>query len=324
MNMTTSQRPQTIHIYNDRLLDSVSDETRSLLAPYNLITLEGDDEAFLSALPEIEVLFGYGMPRGHWASAQRLRLIQTPGAGVDSLLPAPDLAEHVLLANASGVHEPHMPEFVLAQLLALAYQIPRTVRRQDNHVWRTSFPTMTLSGKTLCIVGLGVIGQSVARRAKALGMRITGVRRSGEPIEGIDLVVTPDNRHEALTQADAVVVITPLTSETRGLIGEKELAALRPGSLFVDVSRGGVSHTAAVVAALASGQLGGASMDVFEPEPLPGDSPLWDVPNLLITPHSAGMSPGYVDRLVRVLLASIEAMTNGAPLPNAVDRTLGY
>lgn len=314
---------QTIHVYGDRLLSHISDETQARLDRYEIIILK-DDEALAEAIGEIEVLFGYGMSRDHWARADRLRLIQMPGAGVDSLLPAPDLAEEVIVANASGVHEPHMPEFVMAQLLALAYQIPRTVRRQDDRNWRTSFPTMTLEDKTLCIIGLGVIGQSVAKRAKAFGMHVTGVRRNGAATEGIDRVYRSGDRLAALAEAHAVVLLTPLTEETRGLFGAKELAALNQGSLLVDVSRGGVSDIAAVVAALESGQLAGASIDVFEPEPLPKDSSLWGVENLLITPHSAGMSPGYIDRLVMVLLASVRAMNAGELPPNTINRALGY
>lgn len=313
----------TIHVYGRGLLRGLSEQSHTKLESFDIVEL-ADEDAFVAALPGIEILYGHAMPGGHWESATNLKFIQLPGAGVDSLVPAPGLADDVIIANASGVHEPHMPEFVMAQLLALAYQVPRTVRRQDAHEWKTSFPVMSLSGRTMCVVGLGVIGQSVARRARAFGMNVTGVRRSGEALEGIDVVVTPDRCAEALAGADVAVVITPLTSETRGLIGAGELSAMNPGSLLVDVSRGGVSDIDAVVSCLESGQLAGASVDVFEPEPLPADSALWDVSNLLVTPHSAGIASNYVESLIKVLFTNVEAFVRGERPPTQVDRSLGY
>ena len=310
-------------MYGDKLLAHVSPEKLAELDQFNLVMLK-DDAEFIEALPDIEILFGFKMSGKHWASATKLKLIQLLGAGADSLLPAMGLDEDVIVSNASGVHEPHMPEFVMAQVLALAYQIPQIVRRQDQHHWRVSIPRMSLAGRTMCVVGLGLIGQSIARRAKAFDMRVAGIRRSGDPVDGIDLVVTPAERLLALSGADVVVVVTPLTSETRGLIGSDELAALAPGALLVDVSRGGVTDIDAVVAALDSGQLGGACMDVFETEPLPEDSPLWDVPNLSVTPHTAGLSSDYLDRLTDVLIASVAALNKGEIPSTAVDHQAGY
>jgi phosphoglycerate dehydrogenase-like enzyme len=283
-----------------------------------------DDIAHLEAeLPEIEVLVVLGPVEIDWAPAERLRLIQVGGAGVDRLLPATGLPDRVVVTNASGSHEPEMPEFVIALLFALAYRIPDYVDQQRRHEWRNRMPR-ALAGSTLCVVGLGTIGQSVASRAAALGMRVTGVRRSGAPVDGVDRVVTMDRRLDALAGADALVVVAPMTDETRGLIGPAELAVLAPGSIMVDVSRGGVSDIDAVVASLGSGHLAAAAIDVFEPEPLPESSPLWDVPNLLVTPHTAGNSPGYVARWAAVLADNLDALDSGAPLTNVVDRRRGY
>lgn len=323
MSATDSPKHRTIHVYGDKLLAHVSPEKLAELDQFELVMLE-DDAQFIEALPNIEILFGFKMTGEHWASATNLKLIQLPGAGADSLLPAIGLAKHVIVSNASGVHEPHMPEFVMAQVLALAYQIPQIVRRQDQHRWRVSIPIMSLAGRTMCVVGLGLIGQSIARRAKAFDMRVTGIRRSGEPVDGVDLVATPAERQRALSDADVVVVVTPLTDDTRGLIGADELAALAPGALLVDVSRGGVTDIDAVVDALDSGQLGAACMDVFEAEPLPGDSPLWDVANLSVSPHTAGLSSDYLDRLIDVLIASVAALNMGEIPATAVDHQAGY
>lgn len=282
-----------------------------------------DDDELLEMLPEIEILFGFRMDVPDWSVAKKLKMIQSTGAGVDWLLPANGLSPDVAVCNAKGAHEPHMPEFALAMLLGLAYRIPTLVDQQRAAKWKITQP-LPLSGRTLCVVGLGTIGQSVARRAAALGMRVVGVRRSGAPIEGVETVVTPADRLQVLEGADAVVVITPLTDETRGLIGEAEFAALNPGALFVDLSRGGVTDTDALVAALESGQLRGAAVDVFEEEPLPSESPLWSVPNLLVTPHVAGNSLDY-QRLIAVQFkANLEALERGETPPLLVDRDLGY
>jgi D-2-hydroxyacid dehydrogenase (NADP+) len=155
-------------------------------------------------------------------------------------------------------------------------------------------------------------------------MRVTGVRRSGQPVEGVDLVVTTAERNRALAGADVVVIVTPLTEETRGLIGAIEVAALAPGALLVDVSRGGVTNIDAVVSALEFGQLGGACIDVFETEPLAEDSALWDVPNLTVSPHTAGLSGDYLDRLIDVLIASVDALNRGEAPTNVVDHQAGY
>lgn len=286
---------QTVHVYPSTAKD--------FLTPI-VTVLDERDVVFLDelepALPDIEALVHLGKAPIDWASADKLKLIQVGGAGVDGLLPATNLADSVIITNASGSHEPEMAEFVLAAMFALAYRIPDYVEQQRTKVWKQRMPR-ALAETTLCVVGLGTIGQAVAARAKALGMTITGVRRSGEPVEGIDRVTTMENRLEAIADADVLVVVAPLTEETRGLIGPAELAALAPRATMIDVSRGGVSDIDAVVEALDSGQLSGAAIDVFEPEPLPSTSPLWEVPNLLLTPHTAGNSRTYVSRWAKTL-----------------------
>ena len=309
---------ETVHVYPASAKD--------YLAPV-VAALPGRQVVFIDelepALPEMEVLVHVTKSSTDWTPATKLRLIQVGGAGVDNLLPAAGLAESVVVTNASGSHEPEMAEFAIANMFALAYRLPDYVDQQRAKVWKQRMPR-ALEGSTMCVVGLGTIGQSIARRAKALGMQVTGVRRSGAPVDDVDTVVTMDERLEAIRGANVLVVVAPLTDETRGLIGADELAALAPRATIVDVSRGGVSDIDAVVEALGSGQLSGAAIDVFEPEPLPDTSPLWDVPNLLLTPHAAGNSRSYVSRWAQTLASNIEALEAGQPLANVVDRSLGY
>ncbi len=315
-------RVEKIHVFGEQMLEFASDETLALFGERALIPLATDDE-FIAALEDIEVLFGFGMSGDHWARASKLRLIQWMGAGVDNLLPAHGLAEDVIIANASGTHEPQLPEWVIGALYSMNHRFAQLAAQQREHRWRIA-PSTPLSEKTLCVIGLGTIGQSIAARARNIGMRVVGVRRSGEAVPGVERVVTPDRRLDVIDGAHAIVVITPLTDETRGLVGEEELAALHPNALFVDVSRGGVTDLGALLGALDSGHIASATLDVFETEPLPADSPLWDVERLIVTPHTSAWSPDYADRLFRVLHTNVEALESGAPLTNVVDRDRGY
>ncbi len=318
----STQRFDTIHVYGDRMIDFASEESLALFADRTLVPLADEDE-LAAALPDIQVLFGFTVPRHDWAVATKLRFIQWMGAGVDKLLPATGLDERVYISNASGTHEPQLPEWVIGALYSMNHRFPQLAAQQREHRWRIA-PSTPLSEKTLCVVGLGTIGQSIAARAANIGMRVVGVRRSGEPVDGVDQVVTPDRRLEVLDGADAVVVITPLTAETKGLVGEAELAALAPRALFVDVSRGGVTDIDALIAALESKNLAAATLDVFETEPLPEDSPLWDVPNLIVTPHTAAWSPSYADRLFEMLHTNLTLLEAGDEPTNLVDRSRGY
>jgi phosphoglycerate dehydrogenase-like enzyme len=250
-------------------------------------------------------------------------LLQTAGAGVDAVLPAPDLPERVILANARGLHAPHMSEFAIALLLALAKRIPTAVARQRERLWRAFLPR-TLEGRTLGILGLGAIGEEVARKARALGMRVIGTRRSGEPSPFADRVYPPSETDEVLAQSDAVVILLPLTPETRGSLDAKRIARMRPGALVVNLARGGIVDEEALRAALEEKRIGGAALDVFAEEPLPRESPLWEASNLLVTPHMAGLVEDYLERLLAILLENVERLERGEPIRNRVDRERGY
>lgn len=311
-----------VHIYLPGHNQSMADELARTLPGRRLIQLD-DSRAFTKALPSMELLLTGRPPKNRWARAENLRMIHIAGSGVDSLLPAPDLAEHVVISNSRGSHEPHMPEFVMAMALSMAYNVPQLVRQQEQHQWRETFPR-PLFDQTMCVVGLGAVGRSVARRARALGMRVVGVSRSGRPVEGIEQVVPSAERRYALTDADVVVVCVPLTEQTRGLIGPTELNSMRRGGLLIDVSRGGVVYLDAVIAALESGQLRGANLDVFRTEPLPAHHPAWDVEGLMVTPHIAGLSRDYLVRLARSFTENLNAFETGLNPENLVSRHLGY
>ena len=281
------------------------------------------EEEFAAGLPEAEVLFVMRPPRGHWGQARRLRFIQTIGAGVDAVLPAPDLPERVLIANARGLHADHMSEFTIALLLAMTQQLTRVLEQQREHRWRP-FVRQTLEGRTLGILGLGAIGEAVARKARALGMRVIGTRRSGAPTPHADRIYPPSGTDEVLEESDAIVVLLPLTPETQGLLDRQRLSRMREGALLVNLARGGIVEEDALAESLKQGHLGGAALDVFDAEPLPPGNPLWDTPNLLITPHMAGLVGDYLDRALEIFFENLDRLERGAPLRNEVDRDRGY
>jgi phosphoglycerate dehydrogenase-like enzyme len=316
-------RFERIHVHLSVLADFANDPVEQLLGDREFVVLE-NDEAFIAALPDMEVVMGFRMPRGHWAAAEHLKFVQVPGAGVDSIVSQPDLTPDAVICNATGAHDPEMSEFIMAMIHATTYRVPQLVDQQRAHRWRPVTPTHALAGGRLCVLGLGTIGQSVAARAAGIGMEVVGVRNSGRPVEGVAKVVTPPDRLEAIAGATALVVLTPLTDDTRGMVGPAELAALAPGAIVVDVSRGGVMDIDALTDALASGHIAGAAVDVFDVEPLPKDSELWDIPNLLVTPHTAGSSDDYARRISRIFAANLLAFERGETPPGLVDRSLGY
>ena len=258
---------ERIHVHLPVLADFANDPVERLLGDREFVILE-DDAAFIAALPDMEVVMGFRMPPGHWGAATRLKFVQVPGAGVDSIVDQPDLTPDAIICNASGAHDPEMSEFIMAMIHATTYRIPQLVDQQRAHRWKTVTPTNALTGGRLCIVGLGTIGQSVAARAAGIGMEVVGVRNSGRDVDGVTQVATPADRLDVITGATALVVLTPLTDDTRGMIGSAELAALAPGAVVIDVSRGGVMDITALLASLEAGHIAGAAVDVFDAEPL--------------------------------------------------------
>lgn len=293
------------------------------------------DEA-LAAAPGAEVWLGYGFPRALFAAATggpdaRLRWVHTGTAGVGSLL-YPDMrASDVLLTNSAGVHAPAMAETVIAMLFHFARGLDFAVRAQAAGRWDPSpYEAGTdaireLAGLTVGILGLGGIGREVAWRARALGMHVIAVRRSGRPApDGIELLTGGSALDDLLARSDAVVITVPSTPSTRGLIDAAALACMKPNAVLVNVARGDVVDEQALADALRAGALRGVALDVFAREPLPADSPLWTLPNVLITPHVSATTPRFWERETALIRDNIERYLRGVPLSNVVDRSAGY
>ena len=288
----------------------------------SLVGLE-THEAFADSIDEAEVLVAFRPPRGLWKQAKRLRLIQMTGAGVDALLPAPDLSPGVRIANARGIHGEYMSEFALAMILAFEKRIPLWIDEQRSHRWKRHRIDLVRE-KTVVILGLGTIGREIARVCRALGMRVTGTKQHPTRVENVSRVEPPSETKALFEEADYVVIVLPLTPETRGSIDAALLDALPRAAVVINLARGGIVDETALKERLEAGRLRGAALDVFEEEPLPESSPLWDTPNTILTPHLSGWFAGYADRLADILVHNVLALERGTPLRNEIDRERGY
>lgn len=293
------------------------------------------DEA-LAAAPGTEIYFGMGAPREIFLAATtgagaRLRWMHTATAGVSSLL-YPELVESdVILTNSAGVHAPPMAETVIAMMLYFARGLDLAVAAQDEQRWDSDTfanrvgAVTEVAGSTVGIVGLGGIGSEVARRALGLGMNVVAMRRSGRPgPAGIELATGPRALERVLTAADYLVIAVPSTPATRDLIGAREIASMKAGSVIINVARGDALDETALAEALESGRLRGAALDVFREEPLPAGSPLWQMPNALITPHVSATSPRFWIREVELIRENVARYLAGRGLLNVVDKQRGY
>ena len=259
-------------------------------------------------------------------AAPRLKWIQLTSAGADRLLNSGFVEQGIIVTTVSGLHATPIGEYVLGAMLQWAKGAPRTMRAQLRHEW-TRFAPTELYGKTVGIVGLGHIGGEVARLAKAFGCRVIANRRSGAPAASpadIDEMLPAADLRGLLAQSDYVAVCVPLTPETRGLIGEGELRAMKPSAFLVNIARGPVIVEQALVRALREGWIAGAALDVFEHEPLPPESPLWDLENAILTPHISGGTERYNERATAIFCANLGRYLRGEPLENVVDPVRGY
>ncbi|MES1150537.1 MAG: D-2-hydroxyacid dehydrogenase, partial [Dongia sp.] len=231
-----------------------------------------------------------GYPREAMLSAPSLKWIAVGGSGTDHLMPWD--TGRLTVTNSAGVAAEAMAQYIIGGILHFTLGFAGFARQQRDHFWNKASAVETVTGRTMAILGLGKTGQAVAKVAKALDMRVVGIRARPAPTAHVDRVEPMEQLHSVLGVADFVVVCLPLTPATRGLIDAAAFAALKPGAILVDVSRGGIVRQAALFDALKSGRLRGAVLDVFETEPLPGESPLWDMDNVIVTPHCSSVYDG--------------------------------
>ncbi len=280
-----------------------------------------------AALEEIEIAAGL-IPREIIMDAPNLRWFQQFGAGADWLLDHPEAVDKpFLLTNASGIHGIPISEHIFALLLTFARQLHQVLDAQARREWEVP-PGETLfelAGKIILLVGVGAIGRRTARLAQAFGMRVVGVRRDPSQSEPhVDEMVGPERLGALLPEADVVVLTVPLTEETHHMIEANALRRMKSTAYLINIGRGGTVDEESLVEALRAGEIAGVGLDVFETEPLPEDSPLWEMDNVLITPHYSGSTPHYFERFLGIFLDNLHRFQRGEPLRNVVDKALGY
>lgn len=287
-----------------------------------------EDVAFLAADAVGFIAAGGGMPDAAMLEElPRLAWVQILSAGADKL-PLEELHQRgIRLTNAKGVHQIQMSEFALLQMLQWARRADLHFSNQLDKRWGRRVPSGELYGQTAGILGTGSIGQAIAAKAKAFGMRTLGYNTSGRKAPHFDEVYNgPDGLLTVLGASDYVVVIVPSTPDTQGLIGQEQLQAMKPSACLINLARGTVVSEPELIAALQNGIIAGAALDVFEEEPLPSESPLWKLPNVLITPHVAGASPHYNERVADIVRENLRRLAKdpNGPLHNEVDLNQGY
>ena len=273
-----------------------------------------------AAISRAEILYAWNFPAALLARAERLRWFQNMGAGVERVL-VPELPARVRVTRVAGIFGPWMAEYTLGWCLWVTQRVERFRADQRRRRWRPIDPER-ISGRTLCVVGLGDIGRTVARSAAGLGMTVIGVSRTGRAVPGLSAAYSTRRRREALARADFTVLTLPLTPGTRGLIGARELAAMKPTAWLINVARGPIVDARALLSALRARRIGGAVLDVFDTEPLPARDPLWRLDNVAITPHISG--PSVPAEIAPIFADNLRRYLAGRPLRHQVNRPRGY
>lgn len=319
LNLIVISNPNARHL---AVLEKLPDSTN--------ITVGLQPEAFVSAAAEADVILN-GMGAGGtlkeiWNSAKRVQWVHSLSAGIENTV-FPELIESpVPMTNARGVFKRSLGEFAIASVLFFAKDLRRMVRNQAAGIWE-QFDIEEIHGRTMGIVGYGEIGRAAAERGKALGMKIVALRRRPElsakdPI--VEKFYSIEQRAEMMAVSDYVVAAAPLTEETRGIIGEKELSAMKSSAVIINVGRGPVISEPALIRILRENRIRGAALDVFDQEPLPEGHPFWKLENVLLSPHCADHTATWLEEAMELFVTNFERFMKGEPLENVVDKRAGY
>jgi phosphoglycerate dehydrogenase-like enzyme len=305
-------------------------ERISRLLPGDVIVDAREPDERLRAIADADVAFTTKLSGEEFALARNLRWVHSSAVGIGPVLSPALVASSVVVSNSKGIHSPAIAEHAIALVLALRRSIHTSVYRQAAREWAQveleAAVVRPLAETEMLVVGLGTIGERVARMAAALGMRVTAVRRRVDATTpgGIRAVIGPEQIADVLPSIDVVVLAVPTTDETKALIGREELALMKPKAILVNVARGKLVDEDALADALEQRRIAGAGLDAFRVEPLPAGHRLWALPNALITPHSASFTGDYWTPVVDLFLDNVARFKRGAPLRNLVDKVRGY
>jgi phosphoglycerate dehydrogenase-like enzyme len=277
-------------------------------------------------LADAEIIYGFRLPSNLFTQSPKLKWVQVMSAGVDRFLDDNFRNSHVILTNVSGIHATPISEFIMEQMLMFAKNAPLCFDLKQKKQWQRYSPS-TLRGKTVGIIGLGNIGREVARLSKAFGMRVIATRRSAprkQHTRNVDLMLPRQELPRLLAESDYVAITLPYTHETDKLLGETELKTMKPSAYLINIGRGGIIDEDALVRALSENWIAGAGLDVFATEPLPPESKLWELPNLLFSPHVSGDMEDYFVQTTEVFCKNLRRYLEGKKLLNIVDKQKGY
>ncbi len=325
-------QPIHLHIENNRSLGPVFEATRERIDAIRAnhpdlsdlrITVGYDGDVFAHEMQTANVLMGWRFDKATARSAPNLRWVHAHGAGVNHLMPLDWLPSGAVLTNSRGVHGEKADEYTIMALLMLNNRVPESMTNQRNARWEQVFSS-SIVGKTVLIIGVGHIGGGAAKWADRFGLKVIGIRRSGEPHPHVHEMYRPEALRALLPRADFVLVTTPSTGATKHLLGRDELALMKDGAGLVNYSRADLVDYDALSIELQRGRLA-AILDVFDPEPLPSNSPLWDLPNLIITPHcSSDDADQYTPKTLDLVFRNLKNFRSGRPLLNIVNPELQY
>jgi phosphoglycerate dehydrogenase-like enzyme len=319
---TLRRRPRHFHLTEEAW--AAAARRHRALAKRLRVTIGWDGEILEEALKTAELMINSNPPKERLRErAPKLKWIQTTGAGVDALMPMDWLPEGAVVTNNSGSHGAKAEDSCAMAILMLHARMPQVLENQRNHKWEYIL-THPVAGRTAVVIGFGDLGAAAGRAAKKLGLKVIAVTRSGKAGRPADAAVASSRIDQVLPKADFVIVASPLTSLTRGLLNATRLARLKPGAALVNIGRSPIVDYEALRGKLERGELSGAVLDVFDQEPLPEESPLWTTPNLVVMPHITCDSPGYVDTVLDRWFANFARYLAGKKLTNIVDRSLGY
>lgn len=323
--MTTRPELRKI-VFTYEAEDRLQGVIREILPGATIVLCDSDDD-LRREIVDAQMTIGGAIDDETLATATELAWHHVPWAGVERIATPEMAGRGIVLTNSRGISAPNMAEHAIAFMLAFGRSLPAFWKEQQAKSWRGWYARpafFELTGQTVLLLGTGAIGQAIAARLRPFGCRLIGARRTNGSLDGFDEVVTFDAMPRVLPEVDHVVSTLPMTPYTAGIVDQAFVEAMKPGSYFYNLGRGGTVDQDALIGALQSGHVAGAGLDVTDPEPLPEDSPLWDAPNVLITGHTSGASPLTGARAVDVLRTNLHAYIAGEPLINVVDFDMGY
>ena len=306
------------------ILDQLADEYKKALQskfPEVIMHASLKEEDIGEFVEKANVLLTFRISDGLIKRAKNLQWIQSMASGVDAIVNLPSLRKEVLLTSTRGIHAPQMAEMAILLMLSLNRNFPQIIRNQDKGIWKR-WPTKLLYQKKVGILGIGAIGEEIARKCKAFGMTVFGIDIIQRKVDAVDYSYGPEDLLKVVQEVDYFIIVVPSTLQTHKMVGEKVLSSMKPTAFLINIGRGEVIDESALIHALESGKIAGAALDVFSQEPLPKEHPLWKTKNLILTPHVGGTSTIYVDQVLSIFEENLLRFLRGErqTLINLVER----